>query len=355
MIIIAFVLIALFALFTYRKQAAELERLWKSLAAERGLQWRPGGLLSYPQLVGEHRSYAVTITITSRSQGKSKIPYTTVTVSPQRPLPPQLRITQEDFMDAMSKMLGGQDITIGDDLLDPQLRFRSSDPAGTRALFADPELRQAIGSLSNGCPYSRLESEQVVLETRGRLSADLGEMLDDTIMMAAALDDARIRPWQDIASRLALVLSDSRRRVTLTGSHRGRQVFLSVNFAANRTIIDVPVTGLPAQLTITKGDKLDAIQLGDPILDGTLSVTGSDPEAIRALLRDDTLRGELLAVLHAWPGSQLTPKGVQLVMPGAAAVDLEARLEETTALASTLARRLAQRHARGGERQPVSS
>jgi hypothetical protein len=259
-------------------------------------------------------------------------------------------------MDAMGKMLGGQDIKIGDDILDPQFRFRSTDPEGTQALFTDPELRQAIGYLSNGGSTNcRLENEQVVLERRGLISINLSDILDDVIMMTAALDDALIRPWQDIASRLVLVLSDSRRRVTLTGSHRERQVFLSVNLAANRTIIDVPVTGLPAQLTITKGDKPGAVRLGDPILDGMVSVTGNEPDAIRALLRDDILRGELLAVVHAWPGSQITPKGIKLVMPGSAAVDLEARLEETTTLASTLTRRLEQQTSREGEHQPVPS
>jgi hypothetical protein len=51
----------------HRHQNAELERHWKALAADRGLQWQPGGLLSYPQLIGDHRGYAITITITYRS------------------------------------------------------------------------------------------------------------------------------------------------------------------------------------------------------------------------------------------------------------------------------------------------
>lgn len=346
LIILLTVVVLIGAIMYSQHQTATMERHWQALAAERGLQWLPGGWFTNPQVLGEQDDYSVAVGIQMRSQGKSSVPYTTITARPRRPLPADLRITPEGFMDAMGKMLGGQDIQIGDAYLDQQLRFRSTDPEATKALFADPGLRQAIGALANGCSYSRLENGEIVLEKSGRVSAGVGAMLDDVLKMVAALDGARLTPWQAVSSRLGLSLSDDRRRASLTGTHRGRQVILSVSFEASRTVIDVPVTGLPPGLTITKGKKPDAIRLGDPVLDGMIAATGRDPDAIRELLRDDSLRGELLSVIHAWPGSQVVSRGVRLVMPGAAAKGLEARLEEATTLATSLSRRLEEQQKR---------
>ncbi|MFT5680028.1 MAG: hypothetical protein ACI8RZ_000933 [Myxococcota bacterium] len=340
LIIIPIVLILLGVMLYAQHQAAEMERHWRAIAAERGLEWLPGGWFTTPKLIGKQGDYGVEVGIENRSHGKSTTPYTTVRARPTRPLPRELRLTQEGFTATFGKLFGGQDILIGDAFLDSKLRIRSADEAATKALFREPTLRRAVGALANGCTYSRLENTEVILEQQGKLSVGVDRMLDDVLQLVAALDGAPLAPWQAVSSRLSLNLIDQGSRANLSGTHRGQRVVLSVNLAARQTIIDVPITGLPSGLSITAGKKSDAIRLGDPVLDGMVSATGRNPDAIRTLLRDDDLRGELLSVIHAWPGSAVTPRGVRLIMPGAAAEGLDARLEEATTLAATLTRRV---------------
>ena len=103
----------------------------------------------------------------------------------------------------------------------------------------------------------------------------------------------------------------------------------------------MPIQGLPPGLSVSAKQQSDGIRLGDPVLDGMVTVRGQDPERIRSLLRSDELRGVLLAVVHAWPGSSVTHQGVRLRMPGSCAVGLDARLEEATTLARLLSERSA--------------
>ncbi len=331
-------LIALVAYSSHR--TAERKRLWAALAERRGLSWEPGGWLTHPGIRGEIGGYPVEIGIQMRNQGKSSVAYTAVRARPLRPLPADLRITQEGLLTGLGKLLGAQDFTINDPYLDKKLQLKSTDPDTTRALFADPALRAAAAVLTGPCPYTRLDEGAVIVEARGMIGSELSEVLDGTVRLAAALDSARLTPWRAVCGRLGLSLTDEGRRLILSGSHRGRRVILTVDLAASRTYIDVPVDGLPAGLAITAERRDDAIRLSDPVLDGMVSVTGGAPDALRALLRDDDLRGELLSVVHAWPGSEVRSEGVRLVMPGSAAQGLDARLEEATTLAARLTARL---------------
>lgn len=313
---------------------------WSALAEARGMQFRPGGWFAHPEVSGKVDSRDVEIGIELRSQGKSSIPYTTVQATTLRPMPVGLEVTREGLGDAIGKMLGGQDIQISDARLDPKLRFRAQDAPAAAAMFSDPALRRDLSSLLTPCSYSRLHGQHVILEAQGRSKTPVESMLEEAVKLARSLDNARLSPWQAAASRHNLELRDQVSRITLSGTHRGRHVVINADLRGNATFIDVPVTGLPAGLSITRGKDPAGVRLGDPVLDGMITVKGRNPDALRALLRDDDLRGELLAVVHAWPGSAVVREGVRLCLPGAAAEGLEARLEEATALASRLSARL---------------
>ena len=189
-LLITLVIMAVAILYDQHKRG-EMERAWKSVARSRELDWTPGGFMSTPSLRGRQDDYPVEVSIKMRSQGKSSVPYTRVHVMTKRPVPEGLSVSREDFTDAIGKMFGGQDIQIGDMMLDPKLRFRSSAPETTKALFADPQLRSALMVLLAHTSWSKQEVTNTVLEVKGRATYALEPLIDDALKLARALDDAR--------------------------------------------------------------------------------------------------------------------------------------------------------------------
>ena len=165
------------------------------------------------------------------------------------------------------------------------------------------------------------------------MTADVGTLMDEALQLAQALDAARLAPWLRIATAHNLHLEDAQQTLTLTRA----ALRVRVDFAAEQTTITMAIPDLPAGLLITAGSTPSAIRLGDPVLDGMISAHGDNEDAIRSLLRDDDMRGELLAVLHAWPDSTITASGIRLVLPTTTGADFDARLDEITALSARIA------------------
>ena len=327
-----------------RKQEKMLNQEWALIRESHSLDFQPATMFKHPSLSGVVDGYPVEVTVQARSHGRNKVPYTVVKTYTGRLMPEGMQVTQENLSTSLSKLVGGQDVVIGDDILDMKLRFRGSQPDQIRALFADEAVRDEAFLLLAQSSFSRVHGQQVILEAPGRSGAPVEEMIAGVVKLARALDDARLRPWQDLAARHGLTLHDEGEVLRLSGALHGQPIALHINLQHSTAHISAPITGLPEGLLVTADRTGDTLRLGDPILDGMVSVAGEDAEAIRALLRDDDLRGALLAVVHG-AGGVVRADGVSLEAVGAIGEDVEARMVEVSALAARLCARLQDRPA----------
>lgn len=310
---------------------------WRRLAAEKGLTFTPGGFLSAPTLAGQIDGVGVGATIVQHKHGKSSVSYVQVATVPALPVPAGFGMSPEGLGTAIVKMAGGQDVQIGDSFVDDRARIRGQNEADIQALFEDALLRQACMTLFASSRYNRIADGQVVLEKRAWNGDEIYALLSQALDTAVALDQARVRPWQHLATKHDLQLEVGRQNITAAGTVDGFVVEARGVLQPGRTVIKVRLPeAVPAGLKVVSGDKAGAVALGDPILDGMISASGAPPETLRALLRGDALRGELLAVLHAFPSSRVSGGVVEMVLPVGSTMALEERVRDACRLARAL-------------------
>ena len=348
------IFVVIFCIELSRKKVRK--QIWKQFAHERKLAYMPGTLFSHSSIQGSLSGYPLSIRIISRG-GKNKTHYTQVTTSARRSMPAGMVIAQESLLASIGKLFGGQDIQIGEASLDSKLRFQAGSEETLIALFTHAPLKRAIRALTSYTTYSAIRGQEITLEKRGqvRTAAGLEALTQEAITLAAELDRARVRGSLEAAERLSLSVKERKNTLRMLGTYREQTVEVSVDLRRDTTTITVPLSGLPQQFSVVAGKQADAVRLGDPILDGMVSVRTEHPEQIAALLRDDALRGVLLAVVHAWPKSTVTNKSITLRLPHVRSSELETRLEEVTTLAAGLTRaRPAQTTSRAALRETTS-
>lgn len=322
---------------SHSKQVSNVERSWGQYAQDRDLRFVAKDFFTEPEISGRIDGRLVRVSVVKRG-GKNKTTYTRATLTTLRAMPQDLAVAQEGLLDAFSKLAGGQDIEIGQTTLDKKLRFRGASESSVVSLFADDALQDALQVLNNYSHFSRLKGNEVIVEQRGLMTDSIDVLVNDALNIAAVMEAARVRPWQDAANVLKLSLREQNDRLILSGEHRTHAIEIATDLKQDTTTITLPLSGMPAGLSVTAGSEAAGLTLGDPILDGMVTVSGNNPDAVRMLLKDDELRGVLLAVVHAWPGSSVTASRIRLALPTTDTTDLPARLEEVTTLASRLMR-----------------
>ena len=337
-----FVILVLAGILYDQNRRHTQETHWQLLAhSEAGLTFTPGGLFSSAVLHGELDGVSVHVDILTRQEGETGSYYTQVWGRVPVVLPAGLRITPEGLGTTLVKMVGGQDIQVGDVVLDDRARIQGDSPEDIRGLFADPALRRVFLDLFGSSRYNRLEDGKVILEKPGRHGEEVRGMLRTVVAISRALADARLRPWQALTVQhpgLSIALRDT--RLLLEGQAEGVAVHGRADLRLGRTELRVEVpASLPPGLVVSSGRLEGALKLGDPVLDSAVSVRGASSEAVRALLRDDALRGDLLSVLHAWPGSRIENNSVVMLIPSASPPALAEHLRDALLLAHHLARR----------------
>lgn len=98
---------------------------------------------------------------------------------------------------------------------------------------------------------------------------------------------------------------------------------------------------LPSRIRIhANGKRRNSLRIGDPILDGTLTIEGDNAAAARELLSDDALRPLLLEALHPHPGSMVQDNTISIVVEGFVGEGLPEHVARLVDLATALNDRL---------------
>ncbi|NOY27892.1 MAG: hypothetical protein GXP62_18670, partial [Oligoflexia bacterium] len=326
------------AMLLLRRRHKQQSLAWERIAKREGLTLDKGGFLGRLKMSGLVDGVPVKISVLIRGSGNAQVRYTVVRATSPVSLPHGLQVSREGIGASVAKLFGGQDIQLGDSLLDPDLRIRGVDEDVIRQVLKDGGVRPILPRLVTADPHSRIERDDVVLEEKGRKDARLEHNLGTAVALAKALGAAVQQPWMDLAERTGLALRQVDGGVQFDGSLDGLRVAGRVLLGRSDpgTHTTVRVT-LPATMpamgislldrTHLRGDRPDAdlgLRLGDPVLDGLIRVDARQPDKARALLTgpialETDLHGKLLAVVHGHPGSVVTSREVRVVSPGATA------------------------------------
>lgn len=134
--------------------------------------------------------------------------------------------------------------------------------------------------------------------------------------------------WERLAEEVGLLHGHTDEEQHVLEGQRGG-VWLRVHaegaWMVIRGRIDAP---MPAGLSVRRRRGLErrGVQTGNPLLDGTLHVSGASGAA--PLLQDPELVAPMLSVLHAWPGSVVDERHVVLRYPDALGRELDARCQD---------------------------
>lgn len=353
----ALLMVAVFvaALFFSQRRRNQQALRWERIAKREGLLLERRGFFGHPTLTGLVDGVQVKVSVVVRGSGNSQVPYTVVRATSPVSLPHGLRVSSEGFGASVVKLFGGQDIALGDSLLDPDLRIRGVDEGVVRQVLKNDRVRPMLPRLVTADHHSRIESDNVLIEEKGRKDARLEHNLGTAVALAKALGAAVQFPWMELAERTGLALRQTGGGVRFDGSVDGLRVAGRVLLGRSDpgTHTTVRVT-LPATMpamgislldrTQLRGDRPDAdlgLRLGDPVLDGLIRVDAREPDRARALLTgpialETDLHGKLLAAIHGHPGSVVTSREVRVVSPGSTAEHAGELIDQALDLARAL-------------------
>jgi hypothetical protein len=101
---------------------------WGEAARRLGLQYTPCSSTSYDQITGTLNGYYVDVRFCQDSVGEDSSTCTLFTVAHPEPLGLGLNITRQGYMAKFMKLVGEQDIVVGDPLFDKQVWIRGTNP-----------------------------------------------------------------------------------------------------------------------------------------------------------------------------------------------------------------------------------
>ena len=82
-------------------------------------------------------------------------------------MPSGMALRREQFFSGLDKLLGAQDIEVGDPQIDGALMIEGSDPIGIRSLVLDPQVRPLLLNMASSFEQFCMGS-RVLLQTSGR-------------------------------------------------------------------------------------------------------------------------------------------------------------------------------------------
>ncbi|MDG1479253.1 MAG: hypothetical protein P8R54_06655 [Myxococcota bacterium] len=186
-------------------------------------------------------------------------------------------------------------------------------------------------------PLASAETWRVTLSSFSEV--DFMRTLEEAVVTARERDDALEASWSALARLHSLTFSTLRGECALRGEIDGHAVRIGTHSEPVETILRVKI-GAPWPDTLliqSRGDGDSATATtGNPILDSLVTISAPDEIAVQAALRDPSVVGDLLAVLHPFPRSSVVGGFVQMNCPERLRETLPERLADVMQLARRL-------------------
>lgn len=254
----------------------------------------------------------------------------------------------ENSAPTFARLLGRGDIEIDDDWLDGHLDIRGDAPTLVRAILAEEALHALL---------TRIAATRSVLSGEKRLDVVIAKdfvqagsthikhverLIDDALATAKVVADSVHRVREAYAEALGLRASPEARpgQLTLFGEIDGVTVHVVQDEGADTATVTatVPRPVLPAVRIRPAGDDgTSRIRSGDPLLDRMVAIEAADPDAARAVLVQDHVRENVLAVV-AGRGGLVDGDGVSVPSCALESEALQPIVRDAVDLARALAR-----------------
>jgi hypothetical protein len=161
-LLVIFLMVGVWVIYPYLKLRAR-RQAWRELARQAGLSFIPGDLLlKGPRVQGTYRGHDLTLETFSQSSGRGSATHTRISVATRNPVDLRLSLNDEGRFDKIGKVLGVQDIQLGDEAMDRRFIIKGMPESRVAALLAGPVLRQQL--LETRSLNIEVEGTQVVYE-----------------------------------------------------------------------------------------------------------------------------------------------------------------------------------------------
>jgi hypothetical protein len=118
--------------------------IWRQLSDAIGGQYVEARFLKGDRVEATHKEWTVTLDSYVVPAGKAHIPCTRMRAAFRNPGGFRFTVYRKSIFSAVAKVLGMQDIEVGDDAFDRDFIVKSSDEARARTLLASPRLRELL-------------------------------------------------------------------------------------------------------------------------------------------------------------------------------------------------------------------
>jgi hypothetical protein len=120
------------------------EEIWRQFCAETGGNYVDGGFWKGAKAVATHGQWSVTLDTYTVSTGKSSVTFTRMRAPYVNPDGFNFTIHRNGIFSDLGKMLGMQDVTVGQPELDEAFIIKGNDEQKLRTLFANPKIRELV-------------------------------------------------------------------------------------------------------------------------------------------------------------------------------------------------------------------
>lgn len=118
--------------------------IWRQLSSELGGRYVEGGLAKSDKVQATHGEWIVTLDTYVVSTGKTVIVFTRMRAPYVNPGGFRFTVYRKGIFSGLGKMLGMQDIEIGDESFDQDFIIKGTDEARVRELLSNTKIRELI-------------------------------------------------------------------------------------------------------------------------------------------------------------------------------------------------------------------
>lgn len=138
---------------------------WRQFGLTHGLNIQ--GSPNRPFIQGWMGSVYVTLNTEVRGSGKNRTTYTQFHATINAPMPSGMQLYKEGFFSKVGKVLGGQDVQLGDSAMDTAFIIKGNDLLGIHNLLRNPHLKKALLYCVSRQPALRVNERALLVEHTG--------------------------------------------------------------------------------------------------------------------------------------------------------------------------------------------
>ena len=120
------------------------KEIWRQLSSEIGASYVEGGFGKADKVQATHGEWTVTLDTYVVSTGKTTLVFTRMRAPYVNPGGFRFTVYRKGIFSGLGKMLGMQDIEIGDESFDQDFIIKGTDEARVRELLSNPRIRELI-------------------------------------------------------------------------------------------------------------------------------------------------------------------------------------------------------------------